>query len=969
MPNDTVLLLSFLLLLFLALRVKSADPAFNDDVLGLIVFKAGLHDPGSKLASWNEEDNDPCINWVGVSCDPASNRVTELRLDGFSLSGHIGRGLLRLQSLQTLVLSNNNLSGALNPEFPHMGSLQVVDFSGNSLSGRIPDGFFEQCGSLRSVSFARNRLTGPIPVSLSYCSTLTRVNFSSNQLSGRLPQEIWYLKSLKSLDLSDNFLQGEIPDGIGSLYDLREINFSKNWFSGDIPADIGSCSSLKSVDFSENYFSGYLPDPMRKLGSCSLLRLRGNSLIGEVPNWIGEMTSLETLDLSANNLSGNVPFSLGNLEFLKELNLSANTFAGELPETIKNCSNLISIDVSKNSFTGSVFQWMFNGNSESSSLSGYTLDKRSENDTISSIVGFLQGLRVLDLSSNGFSGQIPPDIWILRSLVHMNMSANALLGSIPSGIGGLKATEVLDLSNNLLNGTIPSEIGGAVSLKELKLQRNGLSGQIPGQISNCSALTAIDLSQNNLSGEIPVSIANLSNLQLVDLSVNNLSGSLPKEIVNLSHLISFNISHNSIEGELPAGGFFNTIPPSAVSGNPSLCGSIVNRSCPSVHPKPIVLNPNSSNPANGPALEGRIRKSVLSISALIAIGAAVFIAVGVVAVTLLNIHARASVSRHDAATALALSAGETFSCSPGKDEEFGKLVMFSGDVDAFDTTGAHALLNKDCELGRGGFGVVYQTNLRDGRPVAVKKLTVSGMIKSQEEFEREIRKQAKLRHQNLVELKGYYWTQSVQLLIYEFVPGGSLYRHLHGDESLSLSWRQRFSIIIGIARGVAYLHRMNITHYNLKSTNILIDACGEAKVSDYGIGRLLERCVLSGKVQSSLGYTAPEFACRTVKITEKSDVYGFGILVMEVVTGKRPVEYEEDDVVVLCETVRGALEEGRVEECVDGRLRGSFPGEEAVPVLKLGLICASQVPSNRPEMEEVVNILDLIQCPSQAHDE
>jgi hypothetical protein len=114
---------------------------------------------------------------------------------------------------------------------------------------------------------------------------------------------------------------------------------------------------------------------------------------------------------------------------------------------------------------------------------------------------------------------------------------------------------------------------------------------------------------------------------------------------------------------------------------------------------------------------------------------------------------------------------------------------------------------------------------------------------------------------------------------------------------------------------------------------------------------------------------APEFACRTVKITEKCDVYGFGVLVLEVVTGKRPVEYMEDDVVVLCDMVRGALEDGRVEECIDGRLRGNFPADEAIPVVKLGLICSSQVPSNRPDMEEVVNILELIQCPAGGQEE
>nr|CAN76686.1 hypothetical protein VITISV_005469 [Vitis vinifera] len=165
---------------------------------------------------------------------------------------------------------------------------------------------------------------------------------------------------------------------------------------------------------------------------------------------------------------------------------------------------------------------------------------------------------------------------------------------------------------------------------------------------------------------------------------------------------------------------------------------------------------------------------------------------------------------------------------------------------------------------------------------------------------------------------------------------------------------------------------MSIIHYNLKSSNVLIDPSGEPKVADFGLARLLpmlDRYVLSSKIQSALGYMAPEFACRTVKITEKCDVYGFGVLVLEVVTGKRPVEYMEDDVVVLCDMVRGALEEGKVEECVDGRLQGKFPAEEAIPVMKLGLICTSQVPSNRPDMAEVVNILELIRCPSEGQEE
>ncbi|CAI0423780.1 unnamed protein product [Linum tenue] len=915
-----------LLLLASAAGVHSLDPTLNDDVLGLIVFKAGLSDPHSKLVSWNEDDPTPC-NWVGIQCSPVTSRVTHLLLDGFSLSGHIGHGLLRLPFLRILSLSRNNFTGEINPDLPRLlPGLRVVDLTDNHLSGEIPDGFFQQCGSLRFVSFARNDLTGRIPASLTACSTLSTLDFSFNRLSGELPTGLWSLTGIKSLDLSDNSLEGEIPEGISSLPDLRTVSFRKNSFSGQLPPDIGSCPAVKEVDFSENSLSGPLPETLRKLKSCVSLSLAGNSFTGQVPHWIGELTSLESLDLSANNISGIVPTSIGRLSQLKHLNLSMNQLLGDLAESISSCRNLFSLDVSRNQLASSnLSSWLFN-------------------------LAALHNLEALNLSSNALSGEIPPSIGALASLL------------------------VLDLSSNMLNGTIPSEIGAAVSLVKLNLNNNLLTGNIPSDINNCSSLTSLILSKNKLTGPIPAAIGDLTSLEFIDLSFNNFTGTLPKELTNLSHLLSFNISHNNLQGELPVGVFFNSIPPSSVAHNPSLCGSVVKRSCPSNHLKPIVLNPDSASSDSSPESSSSHhyhRKVVLSISALIAIGAAAFITLSVIAITLLNIHVRSSISRTAAAAAVAFSGGgEDFSCySSGSDSNYGKLVMFSGKADSL--AGCHDLLNKDFEIGRGGFGVAYKTMLQDGRSVVIKKLAVSSLVKSQHEFEREVKKLGKVKHRNLVAMEGYYWTPSLQLLIHECVSGGSLYKNLHDEASRCLPWRQRFNVILGMARGIALLHSMDVVHYNLKSSNVLIDEGGEAKVGDFGLARLLptlDRCILSGKVQSALGYVAPEFACRTVKITEKCDVYGFGILVLEVVTGKRPVEYMEDDVVVLSDVVRRELEDGRLEECVDVRLRAEFPADEAIPVVKLGLICASQVPSNRPDMEEVVKILELIQSPADGQE-
>ncbi|XP_015079392.1 probable LRR receptor-like serine/threonine-protein kinase IRK [Solanum pennellii] len=889
-----VFVIVFLFLLVEAVFVEALNPSLNDDVLGLIVFKSDIQDPYKKLKSWNEEDDTPC-NWDGINCNSRSNRVTEVVLDGFGLSGRISRGLLRLQFLHRLSLAKNNLTGSISVSLAQLAYLKFLDLSENNLSGNIPGDYFQQCGPLRSISLANNKISGQIPESLSSCVTLASLNLSSNQFSGLVPSGIWSLNGLRSLDLSNNLLNGEIPVDIQGLSNLRALNLGRNKFMGEIPDEIGGCLLLRSIDLSENSLSGELPSTMQKLSLCSEFILRRNAFVGIVPEWIGEMKSLQILDLSENYFSGHIPTSIGELESLKVLKVSRNRISGSLPESLSSCVKLLELDVSHNS----------------------------------------------------------------------------LAGTIPKTVGQLKSLNILDLSENLLYGIVPVEIGGAKSLMELSLDKNSLTGEIPSSIGYCSSLVSLSLSHNSLTGPVPEALAKLTDLQSVDLSFNKLTGVLPKQLGDLGHLSLFNISHNQLQGELPSSGFFNTISPYSVSANPSLCGAAVNRSCSTVMPKPIVLNPNSTDSSPNTVPQSiRHEKKILSISALIAIGAAAVIFVGVIAITVLNIRVRSAAPR-SAAAALTFSGGDDFSHSPSTDANSGKLVMFSGDPDF--STGAHALLNKDCELGRGGFGAVYRTVLGDGHPVAIKKLTVSSLVKSQEDFEREVKKLGKVRHHNLVTLEGYYWTPSLQLLIYEFVAGGNLYKHLHeGSGGCFLSWNERFNIIIGTGKSLAHLHQMNVIHYNLKSSNVLIDSSGEPKVADYGLARLLpmlDRYVLSSKIQSALGYMAPEFACKTVKINEKCDVYGFGVLVLEVVTGKRPVEYMEDDVVVLCDMVRGALEEGRVEDCIDARLQGKFPADEVIPVMKLGLICTSQVPSNRPDMGEVVNILELIRYPSEGQDE
>lgn len=468
-----------------------------------------------------------------------------------------------------------------------------------------------------------------------------------------------------------------------------------------------------------------------------------------------------------------------------------------------------------------------------------------------------------------------------------------------------------------------------------------------------------------------MSMGNLTSLQTVDLSENMLNGTLPTELSDLASLRLFNVSHNLLSGSLPISRFFDSIPYSFISDNAGLCSSQKNSSCNGVMPKPIVFNPNSSSDPLSDVAPSypnnqHQKKMILSISTLIAIVGGAVIVIGVVTITVLNRRARATAPRSALPTALSDDYHSQSAESPENETKSGKLVMFGRGSSDFSTDG-HALLNKDCELGRGGFGTVYKAVLRDGQPVAIKKLTVSSLVKSEDDFKQHVKLLGKVRHHNIVTLRGFYWTSSLQLLIYEFMPAGSLHQHLHEcSEESSLSWMERFDIIIGVARALVYLHRHGIIHFNLKSSNVLLDTNGEPRVGDYGLVNLLpmlDRYVLSSKIQSALGYMAPEFTCRTANVTEKCDVYSFGVLILEILTGRRPVEYLEDDIIVLSDLVRGAVEEDRLEDCMDPRLSGEFSMDEATLIIKLGLVCTSQVPSQRPDMSEVVSMLEMVRSP------
>ncbi|XP_058093629.1 probably inactive leucine-rich repeat receptor-like protein kinase At3g28040 [Magnolia sinica] len=976
---------------------SSVSLQLNDDVLGLIVFKSGLQDPTSALTSWNEDDNTPC-SWAHVQCDPVNGRVSQISLDGLGLSGKIGRGLEKLQNLQVLSLSHNNFSGNVIPQlslFPSLkrlnlshnslfgripvdlgnitSTIRVLDLSENSLSGPIPEQLFNNCLSLRFISLGGNSLEGPVPHTLQKCMSLGSLNLSDNHLSGNpdFTNVIWQLKELRILDLSHNTFSGPIPEGLLAIHNLKEFYLQGNQFSGPLPSDIGLCLHMKRFDSSNNLLMGALPDSLQQINSLEFISLSNNGFIGDFPYWIGNMNSLQSLDFARNGFSGALPSSMGDLKSLNSLILSHNRLVGEIPGTLVYCTQLSKIKLNGNSLNGSIPPGLFDLGLEEVDL--------SSNEFSGSIPPgssrLFESLQSLDLSKNKLTGVIPPEVGLYFHLRYLNLSWNNLQSRFPPELGYFRNLSVLDLRSSLLYGSIPEDLCDSNSLSVLQLDGNSLSGPIPAEIGNCSSLYLLTLSHNSLNGPIPMAMSRLQKLKILNLEFNSLSGEIPQQLGSLDNLLAVNISYNRLVGRLPNGGVFPSLDQSALQGNLGLCSPLLKGPCKMNVPKPLVLNPDAYGLRNGgheigtsDSMRVRHSKRFLSISAIVAISAAVLIVIGVVVVSLLNVSARRRIAFIDHAMDSMFS-----SSSRSRGPALGRLVLFhpNNDFRCEDwVDNAEILLNKATEIGKGVFGTVYKASIGGGRIVAIKKLITSNIIQYHDDFDREVRILGNARHPNLMTVQGYYWTPQFQLLISDYASNGSLHARLHERSSSTppLTWANRFKIALGTAKGLAHLHqsfRPPIIHYNLKPSNILLDKNCNPKISDFGLARLLpklDKHVLNSRFQTALGYVAPELACQSLRINEKCDIYGFGVMILELVTGRKPVQYGDDDVVVLCDHVKVMLDQGNVLDCVDPSMT-EYPEEEVLPVLKLGLVCTSQIPSSRPSMPEVVQILQVIKTP------
>ncbi|KAL0302993.1 UNVERIFIED_CONTAM: Leucine-rich repeat receptor-like protein kinase PXL1 [Sesamum radiatum] len=804
-------------------------------------------------------------------------------------------------------------------------------------------------GYVEKLDLSNMNLSGRVSDRIQDLSRLSTLNLCCNGFESELPRSLANLTSLKIIDVSQNNFVGSFPAGLGGFPGLRSINASSNNFQGRLPEDLGRAALLESLDFRGSFFEGSIPTSFRNLQKLKFLGLSGNNLTGKLPFELGELSSLETMILGYNQFEGPIPAEFGNLTNLEYLDLAVGTLSGPVPGELGKLRKLTTVYLYQNNFGG----------------------------RIPAEIGNITSLEYLDLSDNQISGQIPDEVAELKNLKLLNLMCNKLSGPIPGRLGELRKLEVLELWKNSLNGSLPSDLGkksplqwldvssislqvrfhlvcvnqeslgfiiastilsipglqtfiassnnlqGNIpdqfqdrpSLSVLDLSYNFFSGKIPQSIASCEKLVTLNLRSNRFTGEIPEALATMPTLSVLDLSNNSLVGRIPGNLGSSPALETLNLSYNKLEGPVPNNGILTTINPDNLIGNAGLCGAI--------------LPPCSQSIIDAPKpRKDHIKHIVVGFL----VGISVILAVGIIIFTGRQMYRK------------------WYLCSNSLTDWFKKnntewpwrLVAFQRLN--FTTSDILSCIKESNVIGVGGAGIVYKAETQKPHAlVAVKKLWRSeGDVETGDDLFAEVNLLGKLRHRNIVRLLGYLHNETDVMMVYEYMPNGSLGAALHGKRGgkMLVDWVSRYNIAFGVAQGLAYLHHdchPPVIHRDVKSNNILLDSDFEARIADFGLARtMLHKNETVSMVAGSYGYIAP--ADNRENATRPS--FGESIDIVEWV--RRTVNSKTAIETVLDSDIAGQCKHVQ---------------EEMILVLKIALLCTAKLPKDRPSMRDVVTML------------
>ncbi|XP_061352031.1 probable inactive receptor kinase At5g10020 [Gastrolobium bilobum] len=999
--------------LMLMLLLLVAIALGNSDIDALLELKKSIQkDPsGLVVNSWDSKslDSDGCPqNWYGILC--TEGNVISITLDNAGLVGEFNfLAISGLTMLRNLSVVNNQFTGSILNIGP-MESLENFDLSLNKFSGSLPSNFVE-LSNLVYLNLSSNEFGGTLPIGFNKLEQLKYLDLHTNNFSGDIMHIFSQMGSVLHVDLSSNSFSGTLDLGLGDdsfLSSIQYLNVSHNSLIGELFAHDGIpyLDNLEVFDASHNQLVGNIPS-FTFVVSLGILRLACNQLSGSLPEALLMESSmmLSELDLSQNKLEG--PLGSITSVTLRKLNISSNKLSGPLPLKVGHCAI---IDLSNNRLSGNLSRIQYWGNYvEVIQLSTNSLTGMLPNETTQ----FLR-LTALKVSNNSLEGFLPPVLGTYPELKEIDLSLNQLSGFLlPSLFTSTKLTN-LNLSNNQFSGSIGIQLqipnnslvsADNFSLVFLDLSYNNLSGLIPSKISKLHNLAYLNLCNNKLEGAIPDDLP--AELRGFNVSFNNLFGVVPdnlmqfpesafhpgntmlifphsqlspKDTSNLGFrehgLHKKSVTRSALVACLVIGALVmaflgimiyyrvhqqkeKTSKQNGARGITEESSSTSNREKPNRNLE--ALPPSQRGSADD---ERNIHPMVKKPKDL----------------------GPSELVKNEEGTSSSKSILSASNPSSSKSHQFENPGSFKatspdklvGDLHLFDgslTLTAEELSCAPAEvIGTSCHGTLYKATLNSAHALAVKWLR-EGITKGKKEFAREVKKLGTIKHPSLVSVQGYYLgpKDHERLIISNYMNAQSLDIYLHEPDKRSLhplSLDERLRVAVEVARCLHYLHNEKaIPHGNLKSTNILLENPNRnALLTDYSLHRILTASGTAEQVLNAgaLGYRPPEFARSNKPCPSlKSDVYAFGVILLELLTGRNPGEIISGipGVVELTEWVMFLAEQDRSSQCFDKFLVEKHNGEGSSRILdemlKVALRCTLSA-SERPDMKTVFDDLSTI---------
>ncbi|KMT18089.1 hypothetical protein BVRB_2g032790 [Beta vulgaris subsp. vulgaris] len=891
------------------------------------------------MQSWNSTI--PVCVWPGINCTDGES-VTGISLNSQNIDGAIPASICDLKNLTLLDLGNNSITGNFPTFLYNCTKLQTLVLSSNYFVGELPNDINKLSPSLQNLDLSANNFTGDIPTSLAQIKGLITLHLESNLFNGTFPselgnlenlEELWLafnpfspvnlpkefgmLKNLKFLWMTQCNLIGEIPDDYANLTSLEHLDLVENGLVGGIPSKLFLLKNLTYVYLYKNRLSGGIPSLIEALNLVEV-DLSMNNLTGIIPDAFGKLQKLEILQLLENQLHGTIPPSISLLPSLKKLKLFKNRLSGPLPPEMGLHSKLEGFEVSDNAFTGQLPENLCAGGN----LNGVVAFNNYLNGTIPRSLSQCNSLIVVLLNNNSLSGDVPEQLWSLQqmttillnnnqftgqlpeklasNLSRVVISNNKFSGKIPPSISTWRILQVFEASNNMITGTVPLELTSLSNLNTLMLDGNQLTGELPSEIISWQNLNRLDLSHNALSGSIPSVLGSLPVLNYLDLSDNQFSGKIPPEFDQLK-VPSLNLSSNQLNGKIPYGIDNSAYKTSFLDTH--LCSDTG-----------LLDLPKCLTTTRHPNLSSKY------LALIIVLALVSFLAISYFIVVIIN-EIRQRNNKQELAS--------------WKLTSFQKLNFTEEKV--------LANLTEDNVIGCGGSGKIYQIRInQSGDEVAVKRIWNNRKTNNrlEKEFNAEVQILGTIRHLNIVKLLCCISSQNSKLLVYEYMEKQSLDKWIHESNRQQVSsksgsvhhavlnWPARLKIAIDAAQGLSYMHHDSKPQGELHTVSA---------------------------VAGSFGYMAPEY-CYTTKVNEKIDIYSFGVVLLELVTGKEP--HIGDERSSLAEWAwKHYSERHSIEVVFDKEVAEPCFSEEMTSVFKVGLMCTSTIPSSRPSMKEVVRML------------